>query len=112
MSVLELASATRSFLPPRTVKELSSIPLSLRLLLPPYLSRKADNDLYTDHARGVYDFFVEVVGPYGRLLNKAFPSCASSASDVSSEAKEFLTPHVGNFLSYLVRSRRLSGFEP
>ncbi|KAJ7813080.1 hypothetical protein B0H13DRAFT_1925768 [Mycena leptocephala] len=65
---------------------------------------KADNNLYIDHARGVYDFFVEVVGPYGRLLNKAFPSCANTSADVSLEAKEFLIPHVGNFLSYLCQA--------
>ncbi|KAJ7622783.1 hypothetical protein DFH06DRAFT_1143115 [Mycena polygramma] len=41
--------------------------------------------------------------PYARVINKGFPSRSSQPVDISPETRDFMLPHVGNLLKYLVR---------
>ncbi|KAJ7817021.1 hypothetical protein B0H13DRAFT_2379988, partial [Mycena leptocephala] len=56
---------------PRTVSQLCEVPTALRLLLPPFLLRIPDLGFYGGKPDGLLRYFVEVVGPYARLLTKA-----------------------------------------
>lgn len=102
MSNAEVIAVARTFLPPRSVEQLSQIPRALILLLPSFLHTYPSSDPYIQTPHGLYFFFTRVVGPYGRLLNKAFPSRAINPSDILASTRECMVLHVGNFLKYLV----------
>jgi hypothetical protein len=91
---------------PRTTEELTRIPEALQLLLAPYRSRLPDSRLYGEDPHGVLRYFEEVVGPYAQLIDKAFPTRALAKHQLRAESIEFLTPHVGELLRFLVRIAR------
>ncbi|KAJ7825536.1 hypothetical protein B0H13DRAFT_1918599 [Mycena leptocephala] len=72
---------------PRTVSQLCEVPTALRLLLPPFLLRLPDLNFYGGEPDGLLRYFVEVVGPYARLINKGFPSRAACSADVPDSTK-------------------------
>ncbi|KAJ6457212.1 hypothetical protein C8R45DRAFT_943184 [Mycena sanguinolenta] len=89
------------FPPPRSTEELSSIPEALKLVLPAFFAWMPDLDDFHKRCDPVLDYFVLVAGPYAHLLNKAFPSMVLFPSDLPSESREYLLPHVFNFLRFL-----------
>ena len=90
-------------LPPRSVDELVQIPHALKTVLPGFIRTTPDLSKFWDYDDPVLQYFVDVVAPYGRILNKAFPSAAMFPADVLPSSKEYLVPHVFNFLRFLVR---------
>ncbi|KAJ7895847.1 hypothetical protein B0H13DRAFT_1885369 [Mycena leptocephala] len=72
---------------PCTVSQLCEVPTALRLLLPPFLLHLPDLNFYSGEPDGLLRYFVEVVGPYSRLINKGFPSCAACSADVPNSTK-------------------------
>jgi hypothetical protein len=58
---------------------------------------------YGGEPDGLLRYFVEVVGPYARLINKGFPSRAACSADVPDSTKVFMLTHVANLLRFLVR---------
>jgi hypothetical protein len=60
-------------------------------------------NFYGGEPDGLLRYFVEVVGPYARLINKGFPSRAACSADVPDSTKVFMLPHIANLLRFLVR---------
>lgn len=89
---------------PRTTEELTCIPEALQLLLGPYRSLLPDPRLYGEDRHGLLRYFEEVVGPYAKLIDKGFPTRAMVKHQMRPESVEFLTPHVGELLRFLVGS--------
>jgi hypothetical protein len=59
-------------------------------------------NFYGGEPDGLLRYFVEVVGPYARLINKGFPSRAACSADVPDSTKVFMLLHVANLLRFLV----------
>ena len=92
--------------PPRSVDALAVVPPALHTYLNRYLVNLPDSRKYSAEYDGLLRYFVEIVGPLGRLINKAFPSRAAFPTDILSATRDFIIPHVGNLLRYLVRFTR------
>jgi hypothetical protein len=89
---------------PRTTEELTRIPEALQLLLAPYRTLLPDPRAYGEDRHGLLRYFEEVVGPYAQLIDKGFPTRAIVKHQMRPESVEFLTPHVGELLRFLVSS--------
>lgn len=93
---------------PRTVEELSRIPEALQLILAPFQQSLPDTRLYGEDKHGLLRYFEEVVGPYAQLIDKGFPTSALELHQIRADSIQFLKPHVGELLRFLVRAVALA----
>lgn len=92
------------YAPPRSVAQLARVPQAVRLMLGVYLLNVPDIRSFSTEDDPVLAYFTAVVGPYALLIDKALPGRARESSDVPTETKVFLLPHVMNFVKFLVRA--------
>ncbi|KAJ6447871.1 hypothetical protein C8R47DRAFT_1085150 [Mycena vitilis] len=90
------------YAPPRSVAQLARVPQAVRLMLGVYLLNVPDIRSFSTEDDPVLAYFTAVVGPYALLIDKALPGRARESSDVPTETKVFLLPHVMNFVKFLV----------
>lgn len=102
---MDLSTVTRAdkhSVPPRSTEGLTRIPEALQLMLEPYRAMLPDPRLYGESENGVLLYFQEVAGPYAQLIDKGFPTGALHKTQLRPESIEYLTPHVGELLRFLV----------